>query len=104
MDPAGKRDSDSDTTERDARRELSSEIEVRLGVRRKFYGVAFVLFTLVVLVLMVPAAWLNPQTAGTTLAASASAIIGTGVVLWWAYVVRKSALYEKAGRSLLRER
>jgi hypothetical protein len=104
MNPAANVESDSDTAEPNAREEMSREIEVRLGVRRKFYGVAFVLFTLVVLVTMVPAAWLNPQTAGTILATAASAILGTAAVLLWAYSLRKSALYEEAGRSLLRER
>jgi len=104
MDPAGSKESDSATAERNTRGELSREIEVRLGVRRKFYRVAFAAFTLVVPVITVPGAWLNPQMRGYILAGSASAIIGTGVVLWWAYLAGKSALYEEAGRSLLRER
>jgi hypothetical protein len=104
MEPLRGKDGISNEAESNAREEMSREIEVRLGVRRKFYRVGFVAFTLVVLVVAVPAAWLNPQRAGYTLAGSASAIIGTAAVLLWAFSVRKSALYEEAGRSLLRER
>jgi hypothetical protein len=67
MDPAGNKESDSDTAERNTRGELSREIEVRLGVRRKLYRVAFAAFTLVVLVITVPGAWLNPQMGATFL-------------------------------------
>ncbi len=83
------------------REEMSREIESRLGVRRRFYRAAFLLYTVVVLAIMLPTAWLNPDISLEVLAAAASAIFGTGVVLWWAYLVRKSAMYEKAGRTLL---
>ena len=104
MEPLHGRDRISTEAESNTREEMSREIEVRLGVRRKFYRVGFVVFTLLVLVVAVPAAWLNPQSAGYTLAGSASAILGTAAVLLWAYSLRKSALYEEAGRRLLRER
>jgi hypothetical protein len=104
MEPLRGRDGISNEAEPNAREEMSREIEVRLGVRRRGYRIAFVAFTLVVLVIEVPAAWLTPHLAGYILAASASAILGTAAVLLWAYSVRKSALYEQAGRSLLRER
>jgi hypothetical protein len=104
MEPLRGRDRSSSEAESNAREEMSREIEVRLGVRRKFYRVGFVVFTLLVLVVTVPAAWLNPQVGGYILAGSASAILGTAAVLLWAYSLRKSALYEEAGRSLLRER
>ncbi len=83
------------------RGETAREIEARLEVRRRFYRAAFALCTVVVLMIMLPAAWLNPDASLDLLAAAASAILGTGVVLWWAYETRKSALYEKAGRTLL---
>ncbi len=83
------------------REEMAREIAVRLAVRRKFYRGAFVVFTLLVLAVMLPSAWMNPDVSLDLLVAAASAILGTGAVLAWAYVVRKSALYEKAGRDLL---
>jgi hypothetical protein len=87
-----------------AREEMSREIEARLGVRRKFYERAFVVFTVLELAISVPAAWLNPAEWGYILAACASAILGTAAVLFLAYHMRKSAQYERAGQTLPHER
>jgi len=90
--------------ETDAPDEMFREIEARLGVRRRFYEQALVVFALVEVGISAPAAWLNPTLSGYILAGCASAILGTAVVAWWAYKVRESALYERAGRTLLRNR
>jgi hypothetical protein len=104
MEPLRGKDRISNEAESNAREEMPREIEVRLGVRRKFARVEFVVFTLVVLVVAIPYAWLNPQMGGYILAGSALVIIGTAALSFLVYSVRKSALYEEAGRSLLRER
>jgi len=90
--------------ETDAPDEMSREIEARLGVRRRFYERALVVFALVEVGISAPAAWLNPTLSRYILAGCASAILGTAVVAWCAYKVRESALYERAGRTLLRNR
>ena len=81
--------------------EIKAEIAARLGVRRRFFRWAFLLYSIAVLGVMLPTAWMNPDLSLYILSAAGSAIFGTGVVLWWAYVVRKSALYEQAGKRLL---
>ncbi len=81
--------------------EMKAEIAARLGVRRRFFRWAFLLYSIAVLAVMLPAAWMSPDASLYLLSAAGSAIFGTGVILWWAYVVRKSALYEQAGKRLL---
>jgi len=81
--------------------EMNAEIAARLGVRRRFFRWVFLLYSIAVLGVMLPTAWMNPYASLYILSAAGSAIFGTGAVLWWAYVVRKSALYEQAGKRLL---
>ena len=81
--------------------EIKAEIAARLGVRRRFFRWVFLLYSIAVLGVMLPTAWMNPDLSLYILSAAGSAIFGTGVVLWWAYVVRKSTLYERAGKRLL---
>ena len=67
--------------ETDAPDEMSREIEARLGVRRRFYERALVVFALVEVGISAPAAWLNPTLSGYIVAGCASAILGTAVVV-----------------------
>lgn len=85
-------------------RGMAVEIAARLGVRRRLYRAAFALFTAIVLVVDLVLVWSTPAILTLVLVSAGSAILGTGVVLWWAYAVRKSALYEEAGRHLLGSR
>jgi hypothetical protein len=103
MDPLGIGGSDVTMLD-NPREEMSCEIEARLSARRGFYRRSFVVFAVIVLGTSLSAIWLSPHEWGYILAASASAILGTAAILFLAYEVRKSALYEQAGRSLLRDR
>ena len=81
--------------------EIAKAVAARLGVRQRVYRAAFAAFTVVVRVIMLTAAWMNPDMSAYILVAGASAILGTAAILFWAYLMRKSALYEKAGRGLI---
>jgi ABC-type polysaccharide/polyol phosphate export permease len=92
---------DFELTESLDREEMAKEITARLAVRRKFYRAAFVMFAVVVIIVTLLLIWSSPEAYAYGLAWAASAIIGTGAVLWVAYVARRSRLYEEAGRHLL---
>jgi uncharacterized membrane protein len=83
---------------------MAREIKGRLAVRRRFYKRAFLVLALVELAISVPTAYLYPDVAGYILWTCTSALLGTAAVLVWAYLVRESELYEKAGRTLLARR
>ncbi len=57
--------------------EIKAEIAARLGVRRRFYHWAFLLYSMAVLGVMLPAAWMNPNASLYILSAAGSAIFGT---------------------------
>jgi len=81
--------------------ELAREIAARLGVRRKFYRAAFALYSAIVLGLTLGLVWTDPARSAYALTGAAAGILGTAAVFLWAYSVRKSALYEEAGRRVL---
>ena len=86
------------------REEMRAEIAMRLRLRRKFYGTGFFVFALVVLGTALAISFSDPAWVPVALVWAGSAILGTGAIVLLGYQVGKSALYEKAGRSLLDER
>jgi hypothetical protein len=86
-----------------SREEMADEINARLEVRRKFYAGAFVVFVIAEFGIMLFTAWMNPQASVYIFVGAASAILGTGAVMWWAYGMRKLGLYANAGEALLRK-
>ena len=62
------------------------------------------MFALVVLGTALAISFSDPAWAPVALVWAGSAILGTGAIVLRGYQVGKSALYEKAGRSLLDER
>lgn len=81
--------------------ELREEIAARLAVRRKFYRGSLAVVVLIVAGATVLWIWTQPGTWPYALVWASSGVLGTAAVLWWAYVVRESALYEAAGRHVL---
>ena len=89
-------------------KEMAEEIAVRLEVRRKFYRGGLIVFAVILLAGVIVTGALSPPVDSTvrlyTLFGAFSAIVGTAVIFWWLYTMRKSQLYEQAGRTLLGEK
>jgi len=86
----------------ESREDMAREIDARLEVRRKFYTAGFVVVTIGVLLSLVIGWRVGGSIPFEVLAGAAvGPILGTGVVLWWLYVLRRAALYEEVGRRVL---
>src|SRR2546428_11846145 len=85
--------------ETDAPDEMSREIEARLGVRRRFYERALVVFALVEVGISAPPAWLNPTVSGTIPPGVAPAFLATPGVAGGGSKVRGSPPNGGAGRN-----
>ena len=102
-------DRESAENTRPEAREMAEAIAVRLEVRRRFYRGGLVVFAVLVLTyVIVFGAITDPSMNSSSwlyaLSGAFSAIVGTAVVLWWVYSMRKVQLYEQAGRTLLGEK
>lgn len=84
---------------------MAEEIAARLEVRRKFYRGGIIVFAVLVLADVIVTGALSPPVNSSVwlyaLFGAFSGIVGTAVILWWLYTMRKSQLYEQAGRTLL---
>ncbi len=56
------------------------------------------------LLIFVPSLTRDSEKAGQGESYRRGAVTGTSVILWWLYTMRKSQLYEQAGRTLLGEK
>jgi len=87
---------------------MAEEIAVRLQVRRKFYRGGLIVFAVIVLADVIVTGALRPPADSPVwlyaLFGAFSGIVGTAVIFWWLYTMRKSQLYEQAGRTLLGEK
>ena len=83
------------------REEKAREIVARLEVRRRFYGLAFLVFAVVVVSIALAMIGVSPDSWSYMVAWVGSSTLGTAVVLWWLYVARRESLYADAGRELL---
>src|SRR2546426_10523846 len=82
----------------ETREDVKKEIAARLEVRRRFYTAGFLVVTIGVLLSLGIEWWAGGGIPIELIAGAAAPVLGTGVVLWWADVSRRAALYEEVGR------